>query len=43
MVAGFALSSLVAEAIKSVLMMILNMRAANDMHDNMIKRIVRAP
>lgn len=42
-VSAFALSSLVSEAIKSVLMMILNMRAATDMHDGMIQRIVRAP
>jgi len=42
-VSAFALSSLASEAIKSVLMMILNMRAATDMHDAMIQRIVRAP
>jgi ABC-type multidrug transport system fused ATPase/permease subunit len=43
LVSAFALSSLVSEAIKSILLMILNMRAATDMHDGMIQRIVRAP
>jgi ABC-type multidrug transport system fused ATPase/permease subunit len=42
-VSAFALSSLLSEAVKSILLMILNMRAATDMHDGMIQRIVRAP
>ena len=42
-VAGFSLSTLVAEAIKSVMMMFLNTKAATEMHDGMIAKIVRAP
>lgn len=42
-VAGFSLSSLIAEAIKSVMMMFLNTKAATEMHDGMIAKIVRAP
>jgi ABC-type multidrug transport system fused ATPase/permease subunit len=42
-VATFALSTLVSESIKSIIMMVLNMRASTDMHNKMIHKIIRAP